>query len=286
MQPALSRRAFTLTAAAAAILPAGPAGAETPIRFGLTPVFLDNDAEVIDLMHAALAEGMGRPVELVQRRTYEEVTALLLEGGVDAAWVCGYPYLQHRKALTLIGVPVWQGKPLYRSYLIVAPDDPARGLADLAGGTHAFSDPNSNSGWLVTTTDIIRMGRRPETFFARSIFTYGHRNVVRAVAAGLTRSGSVDGYVWEVLKLEEPGLAGRTRVVTRSEWLGFPPIVCRADRAGEEGIRSLHRVLLELPQTETGRRTLAALHLDAIADEPPSVFDGIAARMADLEAAG
>lgn len=279
----VSRRRLILTGAAAIAAVAAPSDAANPFRFGLTPVFLDNDALVIDTLRAALAEGLSRPIELVQRRTYEEVTGLLLQGGVDAAWLCGYPFLQHNRALTLMGVPVWRGRPAYRSYLIVARRDVARGLGDLAGGTHAFSDPDSNSGWLVTVSDIVRTGRRPERFFSRSIFTYGHRNVVRAVASGLTRSGSVDGYVWEVLALREPGLAERTRVVARSEWLGFPPIVARSDRAGDADLARLREVLHRMPETVAGRRALAALHLDAISPGSPDLYGGIAGRMRDLK---
>ena len=199
--------------------------AQTPasFRFALTPVFLDNDASVIAALRNALAAGMGQDIELVQRRTYQEISGAVLDGSVDAAWTCGYPYLQHRADLSLLGVPVWQGRPLYQSYLIVAPDDLSADLADLRGGAHAFSDPDSNSGFLVTASDLARMGETPERFFSRVIFTFGHRNVVRAVAGGLTRSGSVDGYIWEALNAVEPDLTARTRVIARSEWLGFPP---------------------------------------------------------------
>ena len=92
--------------------------AESPFRLGLTPVFLDNDAVIIDRLRQALAGAMGREIELVQRRTYEEVTGLLLERSLDAAWLCGYPFLQHEDALDLVAVPVWRGRPLYQSYLI------------------------------------------------------------------------------------------------------------------------------------------------------------------------
>ena len=69
---------------------------------GLTPVFLDNDAVIIDRLRHVLSAAMGREIELVQKRTYEEVTGLLLERSLDAAWLCGYPYLQHREALALV----------------------------------------------------------------------------------------------------------------------------------------------------------------------------------------
>jgi phosphonate transport system substrate-binding protein len=197
--------------------------ARSLFRLALTPVFLDNDALVIEQLRLALSEGMGRDIELVQRRTYQEITGAILDGSVDAAWVCGYPYVQYRKQLQLLGVPIWRGRPLYQSYLIVGADDPATSLADLRGDVHAFSDPNSNSGYLVTASDLARMGESPDEFFQRSIFTYGHRNVVRAVSAGLTRSGSVDGYVWEVLAQVDPELTEGTKVIVKSEWLGFPP---------------------------------------------------------------
>jgi phosphonate transport system substrate-binding protein len=273
----------TALAAVAAPLAAGASfAASTGFRLGLTPVFLDNDAEVIARLRAAFAEALGAEVTLVQRRSYAEVTGLLLEGGVDAAWLCGYPYLQHAAALALLGVPLWRNRPLYRSYLIVAEGDGASGLADLAGGVHAFSDPDSNSGWLVTASDLARIGRAPESFFGRTLFTWGHRNVVRAVGSGLARSGSVDGYVWEALAAAEPTLAARTRVVAQSEWLGFPPFVARADRIGTEPVEAFRRALLSLPQSPSGRAALALLQLDGVAPGDPALFDGIAARIRDL----
>lgn len=276
-----TRRMF-LAGAAALAAPAVRAQAPAPVRFALTPVFLDNDAAVISSLQAALAEGMGRDVELVQRRTYQEITGALLDRSVDAAWTCGYPFLQHRSELSLLGVPVWNGQPLYQSYLIASADDPAGDLADLRGGTHAFSDPDSNSGFLVTASDLARLGETPEAFFARTIHTFGHRNVVRAVAGGLTRSGSVDGYVWEVLSAVEPALTARTRIVSRSEWLGFPPFVARADRVDDPVVAACGAALRGLSETASGRAALSLLYLDGVSDEDPSLFDGIAARMAIL----
>ena len=278
----LTRRDAILTLAAACAAPMVRAQATAPFRFALTPVFLDNDAAVISALRGALASAMGQEIDLVQRRTYQEITGALLDGSVDAAWTCGYPFLQHREELSLLGVPVWRGEPLYQSYLIVAGDDPATSLADLRGGAHAFSDPDSNSGFLVTASDLARMGESPEQFFSRAIFTYGHRNVVRAVAGGLSRSGSVDGYVWEVLNSVEPDLTARTRIIARSEELGFPPFVARSDRMAEPGVTACAAALQGFDQTDQGQAVLRLLFLDSVTAAEPSLFDGIAARMAVL----
>ena len=276
------RKAFITGGVALASVPMR-AIAQARFRLGLTPVFLDNDAVIIDRLREALSVAMGREIELVQRRTYKEVTGLLLERSLDAAWLCGYPYLQHRDALGLVAVPVWRGKPLYQAYLIVGERIAAKGLADLQGATHAFSDPDSNSGYLVTASDLIAMGTRPEAWFSRAIFTYGHRNVVRAVADGLVQSGSVDGYVWEALARVEPNLTGRTRVVAKSEWLGFPPVCARKDAASAEPVQALRRALIGLSHSETGRAALSALQLDGFQKAPEGIFDGIASRIRLLD---
>lgn len=280
-----TRRALLLGAAALAAPFVGTRGwaqGQIPFKFALTPVFLDNDAAVIDALRLALSKGMGQDIELVQRRTYQEISGALLDGSVDAAWTCGYPYLQHRTELSLLGVPVWRGRPLYQSYLIVGRDDAATTLSDLRGAAHAFSDPDSNSGFLVTASDLARDGQTPESFFSRVIFTYGHRNVVRSVAGGLTRSGSVDGYVWEALSAAEPELTARTKVITRSEWLGFPPMVSRKDRADEPSVTACRTALLDLSASLSGKQALKLLSLDEIIPGDEALFDGIAARMSVL----
>jgi phosphonate transport system substrate-binding protein len=278
----LTRRAFgALGAAAFAARPAASQVAPA-FRLGLTPVFLDNDVAIIESLRRALTESMGRPVELVQRRTYQEVTGLLLERSVDAAWLCGYPFLQHEDAFGLVAVPVWNGAPLYQSYLLAGPGDEAKALEDLRGGTHAFSDPNSNSGFLVTASDLFALGELPESFFAQTIFTYGHRNVVRAVASGLVRSGSVDGYVWDSLQVLEPDITRQTQVIARSEWLGFPPFCARKDQIESEAILAFRSALLEMARTVDGKNALRALQLDGFILADASLFDGIARRMHSL----
>jgi len=260
--------------------------AEGPsFRFGLTPVFLNTDAELLARLRGWLEGTLGRPVRFVQRRTYREITNLALVGDLDAAWICGYPWLANRAALALVAVPLWRGRPLYRSYLIERAGGAAEDLSDLRGTTHAFSDPDSNSGFLVTVSDIISLGHVPEGYFSRTFFTYGHRNVVRAVGSGLAQSGSVDGYVWEALAATEPDLPGATRIVAKSEWMGHPPVVCPRTREGTAEIAALRRALLSMADDPDGRAALDLLQLDGFVPGTEDLFDPIARRMALLDGA-
>ena len=55
-------------------------GATEPVSIGLNPLFLDSDIELLSLLQKYLAERLKRPVQLIKRRTYQEITALLLSG--------------------------------------------------------------------------------------------------------------------------------------------------------------------------------------------------------------
>lgn len=284
-----TRRSVIVGAAALALsFPAAlRAHGEAPLHFGLTPVFLDNDWQLLDFLRRYLEAVTGLEVRFVQRRTYKEIVALLLLGEIEAAWLCGFPLLQHPDALAVLAMPLWRSQPFYRSYVIVPAD---RELADdlngLRGDVHAYSDPDSNSGYLVTVSELISRHERPESFFSRAFFTYGHRNVVRAVANRLAVSGSVDGYVWEALSATEPDLVSRTRVVWRSEWLGFPPIAASVEGLQGPRVDGLQQALLRMHEHELGREALRLLQLDGFVLAERGQFDGIARRMRILAERG
>ncbi len=279
----LSRRRFVDLAGAAAICAIAPGSARTqagarPLTLGLTPVFLSNDVELLSAMQNYLGAALGGPVKLAQRRTYEEITTLLVSGQLDAAWICGYPYVAFRDRLGLVAAPVWRGRPLYQSYVIGRADAGLETFDALRGRVHAFSDPNSNSGYLVTAALLASRGERPERYFSRAFFTYAHRNVVRAVASGLADSGSVDGYIWEVMSQTEPELTGRTRIVRRSEWLGFPPIAAPIEIMQSSRIEALRRALIGMADDAGGRVVLDHLRLDGFDRVSHTLYEPIAAK--------
>ncbi len=257
-----------------------------PVQIGLTPVLLTSDLELLATLRSYLERIWSREVQILTRRTYQEITLLLVNGQIDAAWICGYPYVQFREQLDLVAVPVWNGRPLYQSYVIVDARRKAGTFEDLKGDTHAFSDPDSNSGFLVTRALLTDLHTKPEDFFRHHFFTYGHRNVVRAVASGLADSGSVDGYVWEVLSTGEPDLTAPTRVLRKSEWLGFPPVACGKNRPSGLSVDALAAAFVGMSSDPEARRVLQMLHLDGFTRSDPSLFDTIAAKMNYVRSVG
>ncbi|HHH40299.1 MAG TPA: phosphate/phosphite/phosphonate ABC transporter substrate-binding protein [Sedimenticola sp.] len=256
-------------------LAADPVRQQPGFRIGLTAVFLDNQTSFIKAWERYLEQKLGEPVRFVQRQSYREITQLLLDGQLDAAWICGFPYVRFRERLRLLGVPLYHGKPLYRSYLIVPADDQqTRSYGDLEGAVFAYSDPDSNSGFLVPQAELRRRGIDPARFFSKTFFTWSHRDVVRAVADGLARGGAVDGYVWDTLSQTHPELTRRTRVVWRSGYFGFPPFAVRATLAADDFDR-LQQVLMGMAADPQGRKLLRRLNLDGFGRGSDRLYDSI-----------
>jgi len=257
----------------------GHSGGLPPLSLGTTPVFLDDDVAFLRDWQVYLEHELGRPVVFVQRRSYREVSELLLAEKLDAAWICGFPYVRYHDRMRLLAVPTWEGEPLYRSYVIVpSTDRTTQSIGDLGGRVYAFSDPDSNSGWLVPNSLLFRMGKDPTTFFRKTFFTWGHRRVVDAVAVGLAQGGSVDGYVWETLNLHHPEVTGQTRVAYRSVKYGHPPFVTRLHLSASD-FRQLQDVLVRMRSNSAGQDLLRRLNLEGFQVAPESIFNGIADNM-------
>lgn len=271
------RRRFLGAALSVALpLPWAARASGPPIRIGTTAVILDDQVGFLRSWADYLGARLGRPVVFVQRGSYREITSLLLGDQLEFAWVCGYPYVRNRPEMRLVALPNFGGKPLYRSYLIVpAIDVETHDFDALADKVFAYSDPNSNSGFLVPQFEMLSEGIRPQSHFRKTFYTYAHRKVVLAVASEVAQGGAVDGYVWETLALRAPEITRRTRVARKSDEYGFPPIVARRtlDRATHE---RLSATLLAMSQDAQGREFLRQLNLEGFLPPDEKPFAGIA----------
>ena len=253
-----------------------------PIRFAMTPAFLHDQHTLLAEWRVYMEARLKRPVEFVQRDRYRDTMDLLQQQKVEFPWICDYPFVMLKKEVRLMAVAVNEGKPTYRSYLIVpVVDSQTRNIMDLKGGVFAYADPHSNTGYLVPRHEIKRNGGDPADFFKRTFFTWSHRKVIEAVAAGLVQGGNVDSYVWDVLNKVRPEVTAKTRIVWRSPDYGFPPIVASRGVPQAE-FAQMQRILLDMKTDPQGRALLGRLRLDGFIQGEPALYDGVARMMKDF----
>lgn len=223
-----------------------------------------------------LSKRLDRPVQLIQRGTYAEINELIRTGGADVAFVCGGAYVEGRRefGMELLVAPQVRGQTTYFSYLIVPRDSSAQSLADLRGKRFAFTDPLSNSSYLVPLWLLRKMGATPETFFASTTFTYSHDNSIRAVADHLVDGAAVDSLAYEYTIARDPTYSGKTRLIAKMGPFGIPPVVAHPQI--DETLRTqLQNALLTMSEDEVGRKALSALMIDRFVVVEDSLYDSI-----------
>lgn len=210
-----------------------------------------------------LGDHLGRPVELVQRRTYAEVNELVAAGTVDLAFVCTSAYVAgaDRGEMELLVVPEVDSEKVYYSSVIVPAGSEVAAVSELRGKVFAFTDPMSHTGRVYPTYLLQQLGEDPDTFFSSSFFTYSHDKAIEAVAAGVADGAAVDSLVLDHALARDPSLRDRVTAIHRSPPFGIPPVVVPVDIPAELRQR-LEQALLDLHTSPAGRAILVEIGVD------------------------
>ena len=252
-----------------------------PIRFGLTPAIIHNQSELLSNWRDYLQKKLKRPVEFVPRDSYRETIELIKQKQIDFAWVSSYPYayLEDKRLAQILITPLYQGRPYYCAYLIVPSTDlKTKSLLQLKGKIFAYADPYSNTGYLATRYQLHQAGEDPNQFFRKTFFTWGHQNIVEAVAQGLADAGSLDSFVWDTLSTMQPNLTDQTRIVEKSPEFGFPPIVARRTLNSTDAA-AMKKTLLDMANDPEGARLLKRFNLSSFAPGDARLYDGVRTMM-------
>jgi phosphonate transport system substrate-binding protein len=210
-----------------------------------------------------IGQHLGKPVLLIQRKTYAEINELFGKDQIDLGFICSGPYATQKQeyGFELLATPWVNGSPYYHSYLIVNKDSEITTLEGLRGKVFAFTDPDSNSGKLVPVYWLAKLGETPENFFEKTLYTYSHDNSILAVAKGLVDGACVDSLIWEYYNRKNPIFTSKTRIIKKSEPYGIPPLV--ASTHTPEFLRQQARKLLvTMHHDREGQAILKELMID------------------------
>jgi len=256
---------------------ASSARSEQPLRIGMGAMITPKEGYVYyQRLQAYIGKRIGRQVQLVDRDNYDEMNHLLETGGVDAAFVCAGPYVEGKVkfGMELLAMPLVKGKPIYHSYIIVHRESPIKRFEELRGKVFAFVDPKSNTGKLVPTYMLARINETPDSFFGRYVYTNSHDQSIRAVAERLVDGAAVDSLIWEYTALKNPKLTEQTRIITRSDPYGIPPVVVRPG-IDPELKRRLGDILFSAADDAEGREILKGMMIDRFVAGDDSNYDTI-----------
>jgi len=227
---------------------------------------------------AYLAEKLGRPVDLLQRRTYAEFNDMVKKNQVDLAFICTNSYVvgNEQFGMELLVAPEINGESVYYSQLIIPAGSTAQSMTDLRGHVFAFTDPMSFTGRIYPVYMLQQMGEMPETFFRRAFYTYSHDRAIDAVAAGVADGAAVDSLVLDYALQRNPALATRIRIIHHSEAFGIPPVIVPPSLPVRQKAQ-LRDLLLAMHEDAAGQVVLRDLGIDRFVEIENSAYDGVRA---------
>ena len=198
----------------------------------------------------------------------------------DVAFMCAPSFVWLRDLLPppveLLGVlPVFddernQGKPVYFCDVVVRNDAPIQAFSGLEGGTWAYNDACSLSGYY-SLLDKLAESSADESFFD-SIFCSGsHLNSIEAVLNGRADAAAIDSNVLRIRFREAPTLSKELRVV--ESWGPYPiqPVVVSSALPTELKQR-LRSAFLSTEQDQQTRRTLKQFGLSHFVTADPEEY--------------
>ena len=251
-----------------------PPGGEgpAPLRFAIALTISPQQGyQLYGDLAEALGDKIGRPVHLIFRRTFSEVTDLVRSRQAELAHLCSRGYLQGRAdfGLTAVAVPQVGGRSTYPAYVIVSRESDIASPRELEGKIFSFADPPCAP----VPVPLEGRGQRPEAFFGRKLSIMSHDRAVRAVAEGLADGALVDGLVYGRLAVTDPALTAKTKVIEATAPYLNPPIAAHPglDPALRE---SLRRALLTLHEEPAGRTVLSRLGIERFVAPPREAGEG------------
>jgi len=250
---------------------------DSVVKIGVASMITPVDAvkyyqDVIDY----IGEQIGQPVQMVHRRTYDEMDSLLEKGEVKIAFICSAPYVKNREqfGIELLAAPSVHGKATYHSYIIVHNDSSMKAFPELRDKVFAFTDPKSNTGKLYPTYLLKTMGFTPGRYFKRFLYSYSHNKSVEMVAKKIVDGAAVESIVYDhMLKTGSP-YAKQTKIIKRSPPYGIPPIVVTRD-INPALRQKVKDAFLSMQRTAKGKTILDAMMIDGFVEVPDKNYDTI-----------
>jgi ABC-type phosphate/phosphonate transport system substrate-binding protein len=190
-----------------------------------------------------------------------------LWGRPDAAcmFMCGYPLSHAQPQPRVLAAPVpspdrYGGKPVYWTDIIVPIDSPITRLEDTFGRTFAYTTEDSQSGYQAPRRLFAPHAHGAPLFAATIGPLVTPRRIVEAILAGDADAGPLDSYVHDLLRLHEPDVARRLRVVATTAPTPIPPLVAAPGIAPADAER-IAAVLIAVGETAALEAVRSALQL-------------------------
>src|SRR5918994_2013967 len=198
----------------------------------------------------------------------------------DVAFMCAPSFVWLRDLrsppVELLGLlPVFddernRGRPVYFCDVVVRNDAPIHAFSELQGGSWAYNDAGSLSGYYCLLSKLAKSGT-DESFFENILCSGSHLNSIEAVLNGRADAAAIDSNVFRIRFPEAPAPRKKLRVV--ESWGPYPmqPVLVSSALRPDQKQR-LRSAFLSTEQDQQTRRTLKLFSLSGFVAADPEDY--------------
>lgn len=187
-----------------------------------------------------VADLSGVPLEILDHPPPKPLSELWRRMDMGLVQMCGWPFWCADPSPQIVASVVPDsrlagGRPVYWTDMIVSANSRAERLEDTFGGTIAWTQRMSHSGFnaprYFLLSNNFRLNAAP---YARSLGPVETpAGAIEAICAGEADVAGLDGYYHLLLQEHDPRRAAQIRVIARTPCAPIPPLVASSNIPGE-----------------------------------------------------
>lgn len=225
-----------------------------------------------------VGKSLGCSTALKIGQSLEEFT----DDGVDVAFLCGLQYVHMKKrpvcSIELLAAPVLEGmryqhRPIYYSDVIVQRESPYSSFDDLQGGTWAYNERVSHSGYNLVCYSLLKRDKTPH-YFGKTLATGSHLQSLQAILDGEADGCAIDSHLLDVLRQERPEITTRVRIIDSLGPSTIPPLVISTG-SGESMKQRIQGILLSMHKDPQAAKELRKGCIECFAKVQDEDYDDI-----------
>ncbi len=220
-------------------------------------------------------DASGIPLAYAAHPAPAPLETLWARDDLGLAFMCGWPFANLYPDHRPVAAPVpagGDGRPLYRTDLVVRAEDGSADLATALRGRLGWTAEHSQSGFHAVNAFLDGHAIRP----AHIGPLVTPRRVIEALEAGAIDVGPLDSLWHAILRREEPSTAARLRIVASTPWRPAPLLVASPSMPSADVAR-LRAGLVGLGRDAAAAGPMAALGIAGFAPVERADYAALAA---------
>ncbi|UWU76481.1 phosphate/phosphite/phosphonate ABC transporter substrate-binding protein [Bradyrhizobium huanghuaihaiense] len=201
-------------------------------------------------LFAWLARESGVDLDVIDHAFPLALSDLWAQRDLGVAFMCGFPFMLASNRPRQVAAPVprgplYGGKPVYATRLVVGANSHFQSIEDTFGGRLGYTVPDSHSGYNALRHHLLPyFQKHGSKLYRQSVGPLTTpRRVIEALLAGDIDVGPLDSYALDLMLRHDPTLTSQIRVVATTDLAPIPFLVAAAD-CPDEIVTRLRATLL------------------------------------------